>query len=98
VAAIRSCVTRRLQEGATRGYGFPVGVLVVLSIGGASAHAQAQPVASGAAPHVAAAEAAVGQDAVARVLFERLCVSGLGLSQPPGHQRRRRARSGTRSR
>jgi len=75
VAAIRSCVTRRLQEGATRGYGFPVGVLVVLSIGGASAHAQAQPVASGAAPHVAAAEAAVGQDAVARVLFERLCVA-----------------------
>ena len=56
-----------------RAYGFSVGVLVSLSIGGAAV--QAQPVQSGAAPHVAAAEAAVGQHAGARVLFERLCAA-----------------------
>jgi metallo-beta-lactamase class B len=58
-----------------RVYGTAISILVSLSIGGVAAQEPAQSVSSGAAPHVAAAKAAAGQDAGAGVLFERLCAA-----------------------
>lgn len=58
------------------------GVLVSLVVGGAMAQAQVQSAVGGAAPHVAAAEAAAGQHGGARVLFERLCVAPPPMPAP----------------
>ena len=58
-----------------RAYGFAIGVLISLGVGGVMLRALPQSVPDGAAPHVAAAKAAVGQHAGARVLFERLCAA-----------------------
>ena len=58
-----------------RAYGFAIGGLISLGVGGAMPQALPQSVPNDAAPHVAAAKAAVGQHAGARVLFERLCAA-----------------------
>jgi metallo-beta-lactamase class B len=58
-----------------RTYGCAIGVLVSLSVGGAAMQGRPQSVPGGAAPHVAAAQAAVGQHPGAGVLFDRLCVA-----------------------
>ena len=58
-----------------RAYGFVFGVLIFLGVGGVMPRALPQSVPDGAAPHVAAAKAAVGQHTGARVLFERLCAA-----------------------
>jgi len=52
--------------------GFALVVLLSLCVGGAATRAQS---AGGAAPHVAPAQAVVGQHPRARWLFERLCVA-----------------------
>ena len=65
---------------------YALAVLVSLGLGDATAQAQAQSVEGGAAPHVAAAKAAVGQHGGARVLFERLCVAPPPVRAPQPEQ------------
>lgn len=65
--------------------GFAAVVLLSLCVGGVTGKAQQPASAGGAAPHVAAARAAVGQHGGARVLFERLCVAPPPVRAPqPG--------------
>lgn len=61
---------------------FALIVLVALCAGGAAAQAQRQRPAGGAAPHVAAAKAAAGQDHL--VLFNALCVPPPPVQAPQG--------------
>ena len=51
-----------------RAYGFAIGGLISLGVGGAMPQALPQSVPNDAAPHVAAAKAAVGQGVVARIV------------------------------